>query len=818
MITVGKFFQRFFADLKFGWRMLRKNSGFASIAILTLALGIGANTVFFSVLDAVLLRPLPYKDSSWLVFVSGTDPDSSASGPNLSFPKFEKIESGSTTLAGVSAFYSTSMNLITQREPEPVAGAHASLNFFAVLGISPVDGRTFLPEEEKPGGADVAIVSDRFWRSHFAAGEDAIGKTLDLDGTPTTIVGVLPPSFKFPFEFPEPDLWLARVFEHPLLKPSQIQIGAGYLSVIARLRDDQTLGKAQAELNSLNSQYDSEFAGRADTGKFGLSANSLQDHLIGNFRLSLVILLIAVSLVLLIACANVANLLLARSTTREQEIALRKTLGATRGRLILQLLTESLLLSLIGGALGIALASLVMPLLRSFSPGSLPRLAQAGLDMRALVFSFTISVLTGLLFGLAPAIRISAQNLRESINAGTHGSASGLGTGGAQAALIIGEVGLALMLMTTAGLLLESFARLIRVDPGFSAQNLMTFSINLPAVRYPQRDQQAQFYRQLVEQVQNFPGIEKVGLVSYLPLSGAVRMSYFCAEGQICLGLGKDPLIAFRQVDNGYFDSMGTRLLRGRTFNSGDSPAGLPVIVVNETTAKNYWPAENPIGKHMAGSRDLVKREVVGVVADVKYNNLNSPNLEELYIPFEQMPWPAMTLLVRSADNQQTLATAVRAKVADLDSSVPITRVSSMEEIVGTSLAEPRLILEFVSAFAGFALLLASLGLYGVMSYSVAARKREIGIRVSVGASPKDIFRLILSEGLRVTAIGIAIGLGASFALTRIISSLLFEVHATDPLAFFLAVFALVFAALLACYVPARRAIAVDPVSAIRAD
>jgi putative ABC transport system permease protein len=818
MIAAGKSVQRFLSDLKFGWRMLRKNPGFASVAILTLALGISANTVFFSVLDAVLLRPLPYKDSARLVFISGTDPDSGASEPSLSFPKFEKIESRSSTLTDVSAFYATSVNLVTQREPEPVAGAHASLNFFAMLGVIPVRGRTFLPEEEKPGGADVAIVSDRFQRGHFAAIDEALGKTLNLDGTPTTIVGVLPPDFKFPFEFPEPDVWLARVFEHPLLKPSQIQIGAGYLSVMARLRDGETKTKAQAELNTLNSEYNAEFAGRADSGKYGLSANSLQDHLIGNFRLSLVTLLIAVSLVLLIACANVANLLLARSTTRNTEIALRKTLGATRARLILQLLTESLLLSLIGGALGIALAVFVMPLLRSFNPGSLPRLAEASLDIRVLLFSFLISVLTGLVFGLAPAIRISAKNLSESINAGTRGSTAGPGRSRLQAALIIGEIGLALILMTAAGLLLESFARLIRVDPGFAAQNLMTFSINLPPIRYPQRDQQAQFYRRLVEQIQNFPGVQKVGLVSYLPLSGAVRMSYFCAEGQICQGLGKDPLIAFRQVDTGYFDAMGTRLLRGRTFNSGDSSSGLPVIVVNETTAKKYWPRENPLGKHVAGSRDLVQREVVGVVADVKYNNLNSPNLQELYIPFEQMPWAAMTLLVRSAGNQQTLSAAVRAKVAELDSGVPITHVSSMEEVVGTSLAEPRLILEFVTAFAGFALLLASIGLYGVMSYSVAARKREIGIRVSVGATPRDIFRLILSEGLRVTVIGIAIGLFASLALTRMISSLLFEVHATDPLAFSLAAIALVFAALLACYIPARRAIAVDPVSAIRAD
>jgi putative ABC transport system permease protein len=818
MIAAGKSVQRFLSDLKFGWRMLRKNPGFASVAILTLALGISANTVFFSVLDAVLLRPLPYKDSARLVFISGTDPDSGASEPSLSFPKFEKIESRSSTLTDVSAFYATSVNLVTQREPEPVAGAHASLNFFAMLGVIPVRGRTFLPEEEKPGGADVAIVSDRFQRGHFAAIDEALGKTLNLDGTPTTIVGVLPPDFKFPFEFPEPDVWIARVFEHPLLKPSQIQIGAGYLSVMARLRDGETKTKAQAELNTLNSEYNAEFAGRADSGKYGLSANSLQDHLIGNFRLSLVTLLIAVSLVLLIACANVANLLLARSTTRNTEIALRKTLGATRARLILQLLTESLLLSLIGGALGIALAVFVMPLLRSFNPGSLPRLAEASLDIRVLLFSFLISVLTGLVFGLAPAIRISAKNLSESINAGTRGSTAGPGRSRLQAALIIGEIGLALILMTAAGLLLESFARLIRVDPGFAAQNLMTFSINLPPIRYPQRDQQAQFYRRLVEQIQNFPGVQKVGLVSYLPLSGAVRMSYFCAEGQICQGLGKDPLIAFRQVDTGYFDAMGTRLLRGRTFNSGDSSSGLPVIVVNETTAKKYWPRENPLGKHVAGSRDLVQREVVGVVADVKYNNLNSPNLQELYIPFEQMPWAAMTLLVRSAGNQQTLSAAVRAKVAELDSGVPITHVSSMEEVVGTSLAEPRLILEFVTAFAGFALLLASIGLYGVMSYSVAARKREIGIRVSVGATPRDIFRLILSEGLRVTVIGIAIGLFASLALTRMISSLLFEVHATDPLAFSLAAIALVFAALLACYIPARRAIAVDPVSAIRAD
>jgi putative ABC transport system permease protein len=818
MATIGALAQQFTADLKFAWRTLRKNAGFTSIAILTLALGIGANTAFFSVIDTVLLRPLPYPESRRLVFISTTDPDSNVSGGDLSFPKFEKTQSSSTVLDRVSAFYSTPVNLITQREPESLAGAHASLDLFSLLGVSPVQGRTFLPEEEKAGGANVAIVSERFRQGHFTANDDPIGKILNLDGTETTIIGVLPPTFKFPFQFPEPDIWLPRVFEHPLLKPSQIQIGAGYLSVIARLRDGETLPKAQAELNILNSQYNSEFVGRADSGKYGLSATSLQERLIGNFRLSLIILLVAVSLVLLIACANVANLLLARSTTREKEIALRKTLGATRGRLIRQLLTESVLLSLIGGALGIGLAAFVMPLLRSFSPGSLPRLAEASLDLRVLFFSFVISVLTGIVFGLAPALRISAKPLSESLNETSRGSSASPGSGFSQALLIVGEVGLALVLMTAAGLLLESFGRLIRVDPGFSARNLMTFSINLPSTRYPQRDQQAQFYRQLVEQIQALPGIQKVGLVSYLPLSGAVRMSYFCAERQICQGLGKDPLIAFRQVDNGYFEAMGTRLLRGRTFNSGDSASGLPVIVVNETTARHYWPNENPIGKHVAGSRDLVKREVVGVVADVKYNSLNSPNLEELYIPFEQMPWPAMTLLVRSAGNQPALTAAVREKVAQLDSAVPITSVSSMEDIVGTSLAEPRLILGFVTAFAGFALLLATVGLYGVMSYFVSARKREIGIRLSVGATPHDIFKLILSDGLKVTVIGIVVGLCASLALTRLISSLLFEVRPNDPLAFSLSAFGLLAASLLACYVPARRAIAVDPVHALHAD
>jgi putative ABC transport system permease protein len=803
-------------DLKFGLRMLRKNPGFTAVAMFTLALGIGANTAIFSVVHAVLLRPLPYGDADQLLAISQTDRASGTTGVPVSFTKFTEISEQNKSLASVAAFYPYTPSLVSEHQPELVNAARVSADLFRVLGITPLLGRGFLPEEEAPGGHDAAILGDGFWHSHFAADPGLLGKTLSLDGKRVTVVGVLPASFHFPLQFPEPDVWLPGVSESSFLTPQQIHSGAGYLSVIARMRPGETLARVQAELSAIDGRYRQQFGSYVDATKYSLAATSLSEGLVGPLRASLLVLLAAVGFVLLIACANLANLLLARATSRDREIGIRKALGATRSRLVRQLLCESLLLALSGGALGVFLASALMPALRALSPGTVPRLAEASIDGSVLLFSLLLCALTGVLFGLMPSLEAAGKELQETLKEGSRTSSAGGHRGRFRAFLVVAEIGMALVLMTCAGLLIESFARLMHVNPGLSPSNVMTFPLTLPPVRYPQAQQQEAFYRQLLERVRTIPGVEAAGETSYLPLSGSARFGFFCPEGHACLGIGKDPVIAMRQVSPGYFDTVRTPLLRGRVFTEKDTADGLPVVVVNQTTATRYWPGQDPVGQHLANSRDRVQREIVGVVADVKFGGLNAANTEEMYLPMAQAPWLTMTLVVRSGVKPQPLVTAVRAKIAEGDPDLPVAGILSMDEVVSTSVAQPRIIMHFVGVFAGFALLLAAIGIYGVMAYSVTARKQEMGIRVALGARPADILRLVVGQGMRMTLLGIALGVAVSLVLTRLLASLLFGVRATDPLVFSAAALLLVGVASLACYLPARRATRVDPIIVLR--
>ena len=795
-------------DLRFALRMLRKNPGFTSVAVLTLALGVGANTTIFSVVHAVLLKPLPYPDAGRLVSLTAS-----------SFTKFTQIHDQTRTLEATAAYYSFGSSLLTAQEPEAIQGAHVSVDFFRVLGVTPARGRAFLPEEEPTGGANVAILSDGFWHSHFAGDESILGKTLVLDGNNTTVVGILPSGFRFPFEFPEPDVWLPRVFEHPLLKPTQVQMGAGYLSVIGRMRGGEDLAQAQAEIDTIDARYRQQFASFADAGKDpSPQVVSLAESLVGGLRASLLVLLAAVGFVLLIACANVANLLLARATAREKEIALRKALGASRGRLVAQLLSESLVLSVLGSALGIGLAFTLVPVLRSLKQASLPRLAETRMDVPVLLFSMALCILTAALFGLAPALQAAGKQLQDSLKEGVRGSSSGGRRGKLRGTLVAAEMAVALILITGAGLLGESFTRLLQVNLGFSPQGVTTFPIILPSTRYAKGEQQAEFYRQTLQRVRSLPAVESAAFVSFLPLSGGYRLSYFCAEGQVCQGLGKDPLIAFWQITGGYFETMRAPLLHGRFFDDHDVAGGEPVIIINETAAKHFWPNENAIGKHIAGSRDLIQRQVVGVVADAKFSALQAANAEQFYVPSEQMPYPAMTLVVRSTANSEPLVAAVRAKIAEIDPTLPISGILNMDDVVATSVAQPRLIMQLVGTFAVFALLLAAIGMYGVMAYSVSQRKQEIGIRMSLGAGRREILQPIVRQGMTLTLAGVIIGVVASLALTRLLTGLLFGVRATDPSIFAAAAAVLVMCAFLACYVPARRATRVDPISVLRSE
>jgi len=652
----------FFQDLKFALRMLRKNPGFTAVALLTLALGIGANTAIFSLVHTVLLQPIPYPGSERLLSVLQYETRSGTHGVPISLPKFQAIAGQSQTLESSAVYYLRDISLVTPREPEVLSAARVSSGFFNVLGVALARGRAFLPQEDLPGAAEVAVVTDGFWHSHFSAEENILGKTLVLDGVNATIIGILPPQFRFPFASPEPQIWLTQVSEHPLLKPLQVELGAGYLSGIARMKPGATLSQVQAELDTINARYAQEFSTHADAANHEADLQPLQENLVGDLRRSLLVLLAAVGFVLLIACANVANLLLARATAREKELALRKALGASRWRLVGQLLSESCVLAFLGGALGIFLALALMPALRSVKDTGVPRLAEVRLDPPVLLFSSLLCIFTAVLFGLAPALQAAGKHLHDALKEGLRGSSSGRG-GKMRVVLVAAEIAVAMTLLTGSGLLIKSFARLLQVDLGFSPKGLFTFPISLPTSRYAQPAQQAEFFRQALQRVRPLPAAQDAGFVSFLPLSGGRRLSYFCMEGQICQGMGKDPLLTFWQVSPGYLQTMRTPLLQGRLFDEHDSAAGAPVVIVNEAVARHYWPQQNPLGKHITGSRETFSRLVVGVVADAKVDSPNHPAADQLYIPADQLPYATMTLVVRSSVRPQALIEAVAPKL-----------------------------------------------------------------------------------------------------------------------------------------------------------
>ena len=805
-------------DLKFAARMMRTNPGFTAVAVLTLGLGIGANSAIFSVINAVLLQPLHYPDAGRLVQISQTVIENHLPGVPVSYTKFEQIRNQSQTLESMGTFFPLTVSLVGGREAEALNATLISLDFFRTLGVTPARGRSFLPQEEQHGGGEVAVISDSFWHSHFGGDEGLLGRVLTIDGKNVTVVGILPRTFSFPLQVPEPDIWLPRVDEVASLRPEQIRSGAGYLGMIARMRPGVALPAAQAELRTIDARYRAQFGSYVDATKYELVADSLQESLVGALRPSLLTLLFAVGFVLLIACANVANLLLARASAREREIAVRRALGASRMRLVRQLLSESVLLSFAGGIVGVALCAALTPTLRAISPGTVPRLTETRVDAGVLLFSLGLCLLTGIIFGLVPSLQAARRELQSSLKEGGRGSSEGGSRGRLRAGLVVAEVAVALVLMTGAGLLIESFARLVHVDPGFAAKGVMTFPLSLPSSRYGQPAQQSEFYRLLLEKVKSIPQVRAAGVTSHLPLSGAFRFVFFCPQGMACQGVGKDPTIALRQVSPSYFEALGTPLLRGRVFTEADTAAGAPVAIINQTAASRYWPGQDPIGKRLANSRDMIQREIVGVVPDVKFNTLTTANSEEMYFPLAQVPWPSGTLMIRSDANPEPLVAAVRQKIAELDPYLPVSGIISMDDVVATSVAQPRIIMQFVGLFATFALLLAAVGIYGVMGYSVNQRKQEMGIRVALGANPSDILRLVVGHGMRLTLVGVGCGVLVSLLLTRLLSSLLFDIHGVDPAIFSMAAIVLVGSALLASYLPARRAMKVDPVVVLRID
>ena len=805
----------FLQDIRYGLRRIVQNPGFSAIAVLTLALGIGATSTIFSVVNAVLLRPLPFHDPQHLVAVSQVTTDTQAGAVPMSFTKYEAIRDQSQSLARIAVYYPISPSLGGESEPEQIAAARVSGDLFGLLGVAPQLGRGFDAAEMTPGGADAAVITDGLWHRRFGGEPTVLGRTLRLDGKDVTVVGVLPAAFRFPLQLPEPQVWMPRVSEPDALTPAQVHSGASYLSFVARLQPGRTIAQAQAELDTINARYREQYGSYVDATRFRLQAQSLAESLVGTSRPPLALLLAAVAFVLLIVCTNVASLQLARGSARVREMAVRKALGASRVRLVRQLLVESLALSLVGGALGLLLALAAVPLAQQITAGTLPRLEETRVDGTVLLFSLALCGLTAVAFGVVPALHASRGDLQTGLRQGGRGSSDGAARSRLRV-LFVGEVAVALVLLTGAGLLVRSLAGLVSVDPGFKPQGVTAIPITLPVARYSQPARQADLFRQLLERAAALPGVKAAAATSYVPLSGAFRFVFFCPEGRVCEGIGKDPVIAQRQITPDYFEATRTPLRRGRAFTAADTAQSLPVVIVNETTARRYWPGADPIGKHLANSRDKVQREVVGVAADVKFRSLDAPNIEEMYLPLAQSPWPSMTVLVRSDTDPRPLVAAVRRELARLDPDIAVSGVQSLDEIVSGSVAQPQLVERVVAVFAALALVLASIGIYGVMSYSVAERTRELAVRMALGAGPREILRLVLGEGLGLTAAGLVLGLAVSLAATRLMSSLLFGVSATDPVTFGGAVAVLAATALLASFLPARRGMRLSPVRALR--
>jgi putative ABC transport system permease protein len=809
-------------DLMYGLRMLAKCPGFTLVAVLALALGIGANTALFSVVDAVILRPLPFPAPDRLVAVWSTNQQRGELRTSASYPDFADWRSLNHAFERIAAFHTNDFTLTGTDEPAHILGAVVSADLFRLLGVAPKLGRDFLSEEDDPGKTKVrpVILSYAFWRSRFGSDPQVIEKTVQLDSQSYTIVGVMPGGFQFPLQGKPIDLWTSFLVDEIASdnEPITAERGAHYLSVIARLKPDVRLPQAQAEMDTIASALAHQYP---DTDKYrGIALAPELERLVGDVRPALLILFGAVGCVLLIACVNVANLLLARAAARQKEIAIRSTLGAGRLRLVRQLLTECILLAALGGALGLALAWWGSDLLLALSPENVPRLSGVHLSGHVLAFTAFASLLTGLVFGLLPALHVSRSDLAESLKESGRGSTESARRSRLRSALVVAETALALVPLVGAGLLIQSLSRLEHVKPGFDPHNVLTFNLGLPDARYSY-SQQAAFFEQLLPRIRALPGVRSASAVSPLPLSGDDFRVTFEIEGRP-VAKSDQPATNYREAAAGYFQTMHIPLLEGRDFSDQDNLKSPPVIIVNQTFAKQFFPGEDPIGKHIKPGLSsipgthAVMREIVGVVGDVKHRSLNREAGPEVYEPESQMPFETLTLVVRTEGDPRGLIGAVREQVKALDKDLPIYDVKLMEEYLSTSVAQPRFNTMLLAIFAGVALVLAAVGLYGVMSYSVVQRTHEIGIRMALGAQQKDVLRMIVGQALRLTLVGTALGLAGAWAATRLMSGLLFGVKSSDPITYAGVALLLSAVALLACYVPAYRAMRVDPMVALR--
>jgi putative ABC transport system permease protein len=800
-------------DFRFALRLLRKSPGFTLVAILTLALGIGANTAIFTVFDAVLLKPLPFAKPEQLVRIYNTGPQ--LDDAPISPANFLDWQQQNRVFQEIAAYTGNVFTMLGE-VPERLTGARVSAGFFNLLGVQPSLGRPFRGEEDAYGRNQVVILSHQLWQKRFGGRNDVIGQSLILNDKSLTIVGVMPADFTYPD--PQIQVWIPMAFS----PAERVVRDTNYLSVIGRLKDGVGLEEARAQMNLLARQIAQQHP-ELNAGD-ALKLVSLTEATVGEIRPLLYVLLGAVGLVLLICCANVANLLLARAAQRQKEIAIRTAIGANQTQLVRLLLVESMLLAVIGGLLGCLLAFWGIDLLVALKPENLPRLDQVGIDWSVLLFTGGISLTTGLLFGLAPALQSTHPQLNEMLKEGDRTGTSGPARHRVRDLLVVSEVGLSLVLLVAAGLLIRSFVKLLKVDPGFRSDHVLTVSIPLPASRYPEAAQEAAFFQRLLERVRELPGVRAAGAVTDVPLFGGSSTG-FDVEGRPLAAPNERPMTDFRSATPDYFRAMGMGLAAGRDFTTNDKADAPPVTVINETLARRYFGKENPIGKRIGLSRPIDWREIVGVVHDVRNYGLASEVKPECYVPYLQngpdylagsASW--MVMVVHTESDPLGYVAAIKETLQKIDKDQPIASAKPMAAYLAQSVAQRRFNMLLLAVFAGLALLLAAIGIYGVISYSVAQRQREVGIRMALGARPGHVLALIVRQGMRPALIGLVAGIFAAAGLTRFMRSLLFQVGANDPLVFIGVALVLALVAAAACFIPARRAAYLDPVVTLRSE
>jgi predicted permease len=802
-------------ELRYALRQLLRQPGFTVIAVVALALGIGANTVLFSTINTLFLRPLSYPHPEQLVRVWGSFPERGLDRANVSWPRFQAWRDQQQSFTEFSAQSFTGFTMTGRGDPQNLNGVRVTENFFRALGVQPLFGRVFTPEEDKPGGANVAVLTHTFWQKQFGGDQNILGQSVTLNGAPFTVVGILPASLKFPFI--QTHIFIPRVFEQEGLPPDIVERGTGFLTILGRMKPGVTLEQAQPQMQGVDRRYQTANPEKVDA-KAGMAVYSFHDDLVGQQRPMLLTLFAAVGCVLLVGCANVANLLLARFTGRRKEIAIRTALGATRARIIFQFMVESVLTAAIAGVVGVLLSIWGLDLLKKLVENFLPRSREITLDVNVLLFAVGLSLVTGIILGLVPALHASRSDPIDSLKDSSRGS-TGRQAGRLRAGLLVAEVALSLVLVVGAVLLVDSFRRLQNVDPGFRSEGITTFFVGLPPGSYPDVERQALFFQNAIEKIKALPGITSAAAASNLPASdnGNTR-SPAAVEGRPVPAVSDRTIAVRSTISPGLLETLGIPIKQGRDFTWRDRPGTPNVVIINETMAKKLFPGENPVGRRLITGIQSIPREIVGVSGDVRAENLSLPPGIEMYYPSTQLDGAFQSVVVRSDRPAASLRTELIAAVHSLDPGLPIDQVQSYTEVLSAATADRKLSMYLLGGFAGLALALAGMGIYSVIAYGVAQRTNEFGIRFALGAAARDVIGLVMKEGLRLSIVGLVVGLGVSFGVTRLMQRLLFEVSPRDPWLYSAVALFICGVAALACFVPAMRATRIDPMQALRTE